>query len=46
VWALGGSNDLGYLPLVARWAALWLLTGRDPTPPLLRAGRSPSAPGV
>jgi hypothetical protein len=39
VAALAGADDLGYLPLLARWAAVWCLTGRDPTPPLLRAAR-------
>jgi hypothetical protein len=47
VAALGAADDLGYAPLLARWAALLLLTGRDHTPPRLRASRpAPSAPGA
>jgi glycine/D-amino acid oxidase-like deaminating enzyme len=47
VAALGAADDLGYAPLLARWAALSLLTGRDHTPPRLRASRpAPSARGA
>jgi glycine/D-amino acid oxidase-like deaminating enzyme len=40
VAALVSGDDLGYAPLVSRWASTLLLTGRDPTPAPLRAARS------
>ena len=40
VAAIGNGDDLGYVPLVARWASTQILTGRDPTPARLRVARS------
>jgi glycine/D-amino acid oxidase-like deaminating enzyme len=43
VAALPAGPDLGWMPLLARWAVSSLLTGRDATPARLRAARTASA---
>lgn len=42
VVAAFGCQDLAWAPLLSRWAVSGLLTGRDATPPRLRAARAAS----